>query len=495
MFQLNGYKNNEQITWVKKNILTQISLCVFVLLSVLVFLLNNLITIVSTIVFTIIEVLFYISQKKKKTKKALVYTRRVQRLLATNFMLIFLASIVLSVFCGWKIIVPLLCVVAFVEPILIILSNILNTPIERAINRYFINDAKKMLRESGIIKVIGITGSYGKTSVKYYLQTLLNTRYNVLITPESYNTPMGVVKTIRSSLKSTHEVFLCEMGARYIGDIKEICDIVHPDWGVITAIGPQHLETFGNIENIVNTKFELGDAVSENGKLILNGDNEFIRNRGLNYKNTTYYNTRERKGGYYTKNITLSPTGTKFTVVTPNGEEEQFHTYLVGEHNIINILGSIAVANMLGIKLKDLIIPVRRLQPVNHRMQMLRNGNTTIIDDAYNSNPIGSKAAVTTLGMFDGLKILVTPGMVELGDEEYNYNYKFGEYAAKCCDFIILVGKQHTKPILEGMLNKGFPNDKYKIFESVEEAVTFAYSIPTEKHKFILLENDLPDNY
>lgn len=495
IFQLNGYKNKEQTAWLKKNIAVQISLCGFIILGLVDFFFYGYVSLSILSIFSLIEILYYLSLKKRKSKKKLVYTNRVKRLLVTNVLLYVLVLVIVGLFVNKQAMVAVMCLFTFLEPVLLIASNLLNSPIEKAINQYFINDAKRILQSNKTLKVIGVTGSYGKTSVKYYLQTLLSEHFNVLITPESYNTPMGVVKTIRSSLKSTHEIFVCEMGARYVGDIKEICDIVNPECGVITAIGPQHLETFGCIENIVNTKFELADAVQMKGMLVLNGDNEYIRNRGKKYKNAVFYNTDETHSGYKTKNITLSQNGTKFTVISPNGEEESFQTRLVGEHNIVNIVGAISVANMLGIPLKDLIIPVRRLQPVEHRMQMIKNGNVTIIDDAYNSNPVGSKAAVKTLSMFDGVKILVTPGMVELGKEEERYNFEFGKYAAEYCDYVILVGEKHTLPILKGLMDKNFSEEKFKTFEKITDAVSYAYSIPADKHKYILLENDLPDNY
>ena len=168
---------------------------------------------------------------------------------------------------------------------------------------------------------------------------------------------------------------------------------------------------------------------------------------------------------------------------------------LIGAHNVINVAGAIAVANYMGISLKDLRIPVRKIQPVEHRMEMKEHGIVTIIDDAYNSNPVGSKAAVETLAMFDGIRILITPGMVELGDKEEEYNYKFGTYAADCCDYILLVGRKHTVPIREGILSKGFDESKVMVYDRLEEAMAYAYTIKGQGHKYILLENDLPDNY
>jgi UDP-N-acetylmuramoyl-tripeptide--D-alanyl-D-alanine ligase len=285
------------------------------------------------------------------------------------------------------------------------------------------------------------------------------------------------------------------MGARHVGDIKELCEIAHPAYGVITSVGPQHLETFFNMENIKNTKFELADALPENGKLFLNGDNEYIQEKAGGYANKIFYYSEKEGMGYCAKDVKVSQLGTEFTVVSPNGESERFQMKLIGAHNVINVVGAIAVANTLGIPLHELRIPVRRIQPVEHRMQMREHGLVTVIDDAYNSNPVGSKAAVETLAMFDGIRILITPGMVELGDKETEYNYKFGTYAADCCDYILLVGRKHTVPIREGVLSKGFPEEKCIVYDKLEDAVSYAYTIKGQGHKYILLENDLPDNY
>ena len=367
---------------------------------------------------------------------------------------------------------------------------------------HYRNDAKRIPKENPDLTSIGVTGSYGKTSVKFYLETLLRQRYRVLVTPESYNTPMGIVITIRKFLKPTHEIFVCEMGARYVGEIKEDCDLVHPHHGLITSIGPQHLDTFESMENIQKTKFELADAVPDGGILFLNGDNEYIaeeleRRKGSRplYDNPVMYHSQKIGNGYYASDIVITNHGTDFTVNAPDGESERFSMKLVGMHNVINVMGAIAVAHEFDIPLAELRIPVRRIQSVPHRMEMKNHGDVTIIDDAFNSNPIGSKAAVETLAIMDGMRILITPGMVELGEDEAEYNRKFGTYAADCCDRIFLVGRKHTEPIKEGILSKGFPEKHLEVFDKVEDAISRAYAVKTDQHKYILLENDLPDNY
>lgn len=501
MFQLNGYKNKEHFRWIFKNLKKQWLLLLGILVVII-----RMATILRASVyqFVIPLVLFdlwlivvavvYGLYRRQSAKKKLVYTPRVKRLICTQVILLIIYFALIFYFFAtlfWTEAVVLFLSLMFIMPII---CNIINSPIEKAINNDYIKDAKNIISSVPGIKVIGITGSYGKTSVKFYLNTLLREKYNVLVTPESFNTPMGVVRTIREHLKSTHEIFVCEMGARNVGDIKELCDIVHPDHGIITSVGPQHLETFGGIEHVLSTKFELADAVAGKGMLFLNGDNEYIMEKAGAYENKVFYHAKPGEG-YYAKDIKVTRTGTEFTVVEPNGSSETFSMKLIGEHNIINVVGAIAVAHSLGIELSELKLPVRRIEPVPHRLQMIERGPVTIIDDAYNSNPVGSKAAVETLGMFDGVKILVTPGMVELGDKEEEYNKLFGGYASENADYILLVGKKRTEPIKDGALEAGFPEEKLESFDTLEEAMAYAYGINEEGRKYILLENDLPDNY
>ncbi len=460
MFQQNGYKNKVHLKWIRSNYLR----C------------------------------FWGAVKPGPVKKPLVFTPRVIRLFIT-IVLLFCIGCIANRFFGNGITLLIFTVVFcfILGPCLPVIGNVINTPMEKSISRNFIRQAKEKLAEKKDLIVIGITGSYGKTSVKFYLNTLLSAKYEVLATPESYNTPMGVVKTINTSLKPTHQIFLCEMGARNVGDIKELCDIVHPHHGIITSIGPQHLESFHSLDNIIATKFELADAVPEGGFVFLNEDNEYIREHHGSYHVITYSAGKE-SADYQASDITTSRKGTAFSVTAPNGEKEEFTTRLIGAHNVANIVGAIAVAHTMGVSLIDLKIPVRRLEPVEHRLKMIDQGAVTIIDDAYNSNPAGAKAALNTLAMFtEEKKILITPGMVELGEKERELNKTFGMQAAGAADEIILVGRKQAEPIAEGVRESGFSEEHLKIADSFQEAMDLAIRIPGSEHKVILLENDLPD--
>ncbi|GHV29174.1 Mur ligase [Synergistales bacterium] len=447
----------------------------------------------------------------KPAKKPLVYTNRVKRLFVT-YIILTLAALTLSFYLGAAGQCAALAAFALAAPFAILLSNAINSPVEKNINNSYIKDALRIMEDAPRLVVIGVTGSYGKTSVKHFLTKLLSRKYNVLMTPGNYNTTLGVVKTIREDLKPFHEIFVCEMGARSRGDIKEICGIVKPKYGVITSIGPQHLETFGSMENIALTKFELADALPEDGAAFLNFGDEIIREHvkesgprgaaprpagklsfpGLPRKSLISYGV----GDYEAEDVSVSRGGASFSVKLASGETADFSSKLIGAHNVTNILGAIAVADFLGVSADDMKMAVRRLEPVPHRLQLIDRGGLTIIDDAYNSNLRGARGALDALALFDGYKILMTPGFVEMGASEDEYHYKFGAYAASLCDYVILMGARRTKAIREGLSANGCADDKIFTASSLTEAFERVSSLRTEgRRKIVLIENDLPDNY
>ena len=454
-----------------------------------------------TILFLVCALFMYLP---KPAKKKFVITKRIERLFVTYAVLALILGVI-SIIIGGKAAAIIWGVYIGLFPLVTALCNLINKPIEQRINRYYIDDAKRILREHEGLRIIGVTGSFGKTSVKYYLTTLLSEGFRVLMTPESYNTPMGIVRTIRENLKPTHEIFVCEMGARHLHDIKEITDIVHPDDGILTSIGHQHLETFHSLENIISTKYELLDAVDEKAKAeggadagkhlkFVNGDNEIIR-ANMKYKDAISYGFSEGCD-FRATDIKVTSAGTAFTVTSPDGETAEYNTKLVGKHNVENIVGAIAVANSFGIPMARLKMAVRRLQSVPHRLELNKHGNVSILDDAYNSNPNGAKVALETLALFENnVKILVTPGMVELGAKEDEYNAEFGRQAAAVCDYIILVGEKQTKAIKSGALEAGFDPERLFVKNSLNEATALMYELDAGREKVILLENDLPDNY
>ena len=524
MLQLNGYKTPEHSRWMKKNAKRYILPAVLFVVQFALLFLHGGAAVALIIVLSLFNIIIGLLNKPgKKFKKPLVYTARMKRMMVT-FCILVAVYYVIAVLKGETTVyicriwneahteftydsmekrwfangLPYILAgsALYVTPLLVPLSNLINKPVEKAVQNWNINDAKRILSECPTLHKVGITGSYGKTSMKFYLDELLNSQYNTLKTPESFNTPMGVTITIRRDLKPTHEYFICEMGARRVHEIKELCGIADPHDGIITSVGPQHLETFGSIDNVLNTKFELADHVkAKGGKIYLNGDNELIRKKAPEYPNAVLYGLNE--GNHYrATDISVSDRGTEFTVTAPDGETQRFSMKLLGEHNVQNVLGAIAYAHGTGISLDKLTLPVKRIAAVPHRLQLLdKGGNMTFIDDAYNSNPSGCRAALNVLGLFDACRILVTPGMVELGAKQEELNFEFGQEAAKACDHIVLVGKAQTVPIYNGIKEAGYDMDNVFVADSLGEALDHVRAYQTDKKKIVLLENDLPDNY
>ncbi len=487
MLQLNSYFNRRYINYLKKNKAKIIDYKALVALLGYVFLFFG--TFPAIAAYALVYILVDMAKPGGAQKKPLVVTARVKRLFVTEG--IITGMIILAGLFVPRWVTPLLlCAAAVLAPLTVMAANLINVPIEARIRQKFVDNAKKKLEAMPDLKIIGITGSYGKTSVKNFVSALLAEKYNVLMTPHSYNTTLGVVRTVNESLTPLHEVFVVEMGARQTGDIKEICDLVHPESGILTSIGPQHLETFGTIENIVNTKYELIDSVGS-GKKFLNYDSESVRSREKTESVITYGTTADCD--YYAENIKSTPQGSEFTLVTEKGRFD-LSTKLLGRHNVVNLAGSCAVALEYGVSIEDIRIAMRRIESVEHRLEIKKQPDCTIIDDAYNSNPAGARSALETLRDFEGTRIVITPGMVELGDREEEENEKLGAICAECADYAIFVGERQY-PVLKKGADSVRPDDEKIIcVKDIYEAFNVMRSI-NEENKIVLLENDLPDNY
>lgn len=487
ILQLDSYYNSRFFGYLGKNKAELMDFKAIISLAAYVFLYFGKFPAVSA--YALIYLIADMIKPRRTEKKPLVVTGRVKRLFLTEGVII--ALILAAGFFVPKTAVPLmLFAAAMVSPLAVALANVINAPVEGAIRRRFYRLAKEKLANMPSLRIIGITGSYGKTSVKNYAAELLSAKYNTLMTPQSFNTTMGVVRTINENLTPLHEVFLVEMGARNKGDIKEICDLVEPGSGIITSIGPQHLETFKSLDTIIDTKFELCDAVGE-GYKFLNYDNEYVRGRAEGGNVITYGTTPDCD--FYAKDIKVSPSGSEFTLVTKNGEA-RMTARLLGKHNVVNLTGAAAVAATFGVELDEIAAAMRRIESVEHRLEIKKQPDCTIIDDAYNSNPAGAASALETLSAFEGCKIVITPGMVELGEREEEENERLGAMAAESADYVIFVGEKQAPALKKGAM--GVTEDENKMMEAkdIYEAFDIMRSID-EENKIVLLENDLPDNY
>ena len=445
---------------------------------------------------------------KAKHKKPLVFTKRVWRIYSVSAALGLIPYILMISFFGGRddmldfypgpdATLAVLLLVALFSWAFVIAAVWLLRPVEAHINKGYWNDARRILKSMPELKIIGITGSYGKTSTKHYLHTILSEQYETLMTPGSYNTPMGVIRTVREMMKPYTEVFICEMGAKQRGDIKEICDLVDPQCGIITAVGPMHLETFGTIDNVCATKFELADAMPENGFVVINNDFEKSAARKVSNTECIRYGVSNKEGAdYVAEDIEYKPDGTRFTVVAPDGKRMGFATRLVGECNISNLLAAIIMALKLGMAEDKIRLGVGRIEQVEHRLSVKRTpGGVTIIDDAFNSNPDGSKMALEVLGHFKGgRRICVTPGMIELGDRREELNEKLGEHIGRNADIAIIVNEYNREPLVKGVLSTGFDEKNLHAVDSFAEAQKLLSGI-LRSGDTILYENDLPDSF
>lgn len=494
MLQQNSYFPKRYTSWVAEN-LPVVSTVIFFVSSLLFTLEWYLVQLILIAVVTLVNIINAVSIQKKSIKK-LVFTARVKRLYACAF-LIGTILILLFVFSN-NLLVSKLCAIllfclSFLNPIMTYLCWCLTLPIEKAFSKWYVDDAKRILKSYKNLKVIGITGSYGKTTTKFILSRILSEKYNVVCTPQSFNTPMGVVRTIRENLKPQTQVFVCEMGAKNVGDIKEICDIVNPDLGIITSVGAQHLETFKSVDNVFKTKFELADCVTaKKGEIFVNCDSEEIKNR-LSENSFITYGTEN--ADYTAFNISCGRNGSEFDI-TLGDKTVHFNSRLLGLHSIINITGCVGLAYELGVDTKDIQYAVASLKPTEHRLELKSSLNGSLmIDDAYNSNPEGCIEAVRVLSSFEGMqKIIITPGLIELGEKEYDCNFRLGLETADKCDIIIFVGLNRSKPMVDAVNTTDFNKENMYVASSFKEAMQI-YSKFANSNTVLLIENDLPDNY
>ena len=496
MFQQNRYELHRYQKWIIENIksiATPMMLIRFILLSIiLIFSKNNYLMLLVCIVLLLSGLAFYLEEKSKSYIKPLVYTARVKRQLVVMAMLTILVFLIVWL-CKAYWILPLF--VICLGWLLIWPMGLITMPIEASIRNKYMNEAKNILKEHSDLIKIGITGSYGKTSTKNIIQSMISEQYNSLMTPASYNTPNGITITIREMLKPIHKVFICEMGADHVGDITELVNLVHPTIGVVTSIGPQHLQTFGSQENITNEKMQMIETLQEGGLGVINLDNEFIRNYTI--KNTkakiVTYGIQSKDADYRAEDIQYNQNGSTFTVVH-NDERIPIETKLLGEHNILNILSAIVCARELNTPWETIQRAAKTMKQVEHRLELKIINQRRFIDDAFNSNPVGAKMALDVLSMMPNKRFIVTPGMIDLGKQQETYNKEFGKQMKDRVDVVILVGKVQTKPIYEGLEEVGFNMDSVYVVDTVKEAFGLVYAQATPQDT-ILLENDLPDAF
>lgn len=468
-----------------------------------------------TVILTIFGFFWFIPTNfygGEQPKKPLVFTPRLIRLMIPYLLMCSVIPVYGTYLAhSMSVLLPNMYVLAFgwilgdiLAPLFIFPAAIILSPVETHIHNRFKKMAREKVRSMKNLTVIALTGSYGKTTTKFILRDLLQERFNMLATPGSYNTPMGICKVINNDLQSTHQILILEMGARHKGNIKELCQIAQPDITIVTTVGVAHLETFGSRAAIAETKQEIVENMKSGGFSVLNADNDYASQMDIR-DDVTFIKTGIEQGDVIARDVQYGQEGCSFKVKFANHDdfdekervpELTINMPLLGAHNIYNMLFAATVARKLGLRDRTIELAARKVQQVEHRLQLKKQGDIYVIDDAFNSNPVGAKNAVDILSMFDtGQKIIITPGMIELGDIQDQENHKFGQTIAKAdLDLVLLVGEKQTKPILEGYksVKPDLPN--LKVVQSLYEA-NDALADFAKPGDVVLYENDLPDTY
>ncbi len=510
IIQLSGYKISGYRVWLKDthakfiNRIAMLSFMSFACMFITSALFdsykstNSYLSYIGLIFYLYFVIVFTVNMYNAPKKTPLVQTYRMTRLCITlgllmagfTFLLMALTSLYSPILR-----IAIVGLTPLLLPIIVPLAHFIMLPFEKLNYKRYISWTKNKLKKYPNLIKIGITGSYGKTSNKYILNTILSENYSVCITPHSFNTPMGITKVVLDYFKPNHDVLITEMGAKQVGDIKYLCDIVKPQYGILTSVGNQHLATFGSVENIKNTKNELIKSLPSDGLAIFNGDNKICLELYNNCKINKKYASLKDKDAFATaKDIKISSKGTSFVLIIDKNEIE-CKTKLLGEHNLQNILMCSALAYNLGLSLKQIQVGISKLEPVNHRLELKNDNGINILDDSYNSNVEGSLCALEVVKLFKtGNKIVITPGLVDLGNKEKEENIKFGNNLADVANYVIIVNKTNQESIKQGLLEKNFPEENIFCVGTIIEAKLKLKEIVKEGDT-VLFENDLPDNY
>lgn len=440
--------------------------------------------------YLVFFVLYLVADSRRAIRGGATLTPRFKRLSVTLFLTFaVLAYLVVTLLnfgeYVWKVrlFATLKYSVLAVLPLIIIpvvcLANSITLIWEAPKNRSYVKRAKKAVAAAEIT-VVGITGSYGKTGAKNILAAFLAKKYRVLATPSSFNTPLGIARTVNGNDLGGYDILIAEMGARHKGDIAELCAICPPDYSIITGICPQHLESFKTLENIVEAKGEIIAATKKTCVIAADCFDYFKDSAGAIEKCDCV------------SGVKADCTGTEFTL-TLGGESVTVKTKLLGEHCAYNIGLCAQTAFAMGVSLAQIAEAAGELDFTEHRLQLLENNGVFILDDGYNSNVVGAKAAITVLKYFGGKKIAVTPGLVELGILEESENAALGGELVGL-DYVILVGETLVTAVKNGYLQAGGDPDKLTVVPSLAAAQDVLKDI-LGKGDCVLFLNDLPEIY
>lgn len=369
------------------------------------------------------------------------------------------------------------------------------TPFTWLGKKFILKKAARKISQMPDLKIIGITGSYGKSSVKEFLAQILSDKYSVLKTPGNTNTEIGVAKVILKNLKAEHEVFILEAGAYKIGEIEKIGKMVKPQIAIVTAVRDSHLALFGSLENIKKAKFELIESLTESGVAIFNGDDMGARDladraASLNLGKIIRYGWKSEgaklpDGGWdnlQAEEIKESLEGISFKV-----KGVKFFAPVPGRHNVSNLMAAIAGALEVGMTLSEIAERVKTVKLRDHTLTPIKiSEDLVLIDDTYNANPDGVIAGLEYLKLYrEWRKILVFPGMLELGESSESEHKRVAKKVAEICDFAYFTSRDFEKPLTEELKKNSF--GKYQFIVEDQSKLLAELRSGTDAGKTVIL--------
>ena len=495
-FQQEEYTPTRFIDWIRDNRAYDKKgsiVSAVVLLNIFIVGYHSLLTsIVSLLLFAI-----FILEKDPRShgKKKLVLTSRAKAIyyLATFEGLLFVALAFLG---GGLSKFQTLFVIVQSPPFLLVIAVVLLAGKEKRVQEKLLAEAHEKFTRIDPYS-IGITGSFGKTSVKNLLGDILSLSVGPTFWPQKgVNTEMGITREIRERMNDYDKFAVVEMGAYHVGSIQKLCNLTPIKAGLVTAVHFVHLERFGGVEEVYKAKSELAQNIPDDGILVVNGDNAGARKMATDFKKQTtlIYGMETSHGALDSvmKDMVTEVSGTKFTILWKEEKYEGF-TKMHGRGALSNILGCFTMACALGAKPEMVLAVIRDINPVSNRLEVVRYKNFIQINDAYNSNPNGFLYALEVMRDLPGKRrILLTPGMIELGDRRFDENKKIAMQAAKICDEVIVVNETNKESLLSGLAEGGLAKDKTHYFATRNEALAY-YQSSRQDEDILLLENDLPD--
>lgn len=511
ILQQSGYQNKNFFRWLKRKenlyfnrlaVWSVLSLFLGSLVAVSVSLLGKEVSLVAYVSVSFLFAFFFcIVDKNHALKVPVNVTKRLQRLALSYifvtavslYALISLLGIIDALIANEVYSLFAIAPLAFaptLSPLFLTLANALISPFEKRNNARYVQNAKSALERCKAVR-IGVAGSYGKTSVKNILASILSSKYSVIATPESYNTPVGVAKTVNDVNVQDAEIFIAEMGARKVGDIAELCELVKPDYAIFTGVCRQHIQSFETEENLLKAKCEI----------IKGTKNRVICGAELATKIPacpSLTDEEKEKCLYLDKekilSIELKATETKFRLDV-GGEVIEVKTCLLGEGSAENIALAILLAIELGMTKEEIELGLEKVKPIPHRLELIESNGVYVLDDAYNCSERSAKEGIDALSRFQGRRLVVTPGIVEGGVLEEEINAKLGELLAKAeLDYVMLVGERFAQAIKKGYLSAGGKEAKMGVYPSLEK-VKEVLEVELQTGDAVLFLNDLPDVY